>query len=335
VPGFSTASAVSEVSGRGVGLDVVKAEVHKLKGRLVLESEPGHGCTFTVRLPMTLAITRVLLVKANQQTFALPLDAVRQIVRPEAEEREQLGRETVVRICDRVYQLLVLGKLLGLKQAPAGGERPPVILLSTGDRLIALQVDQLLGGREIVIKNLGNHLRRVPGVSGATLLGDGTVVLILNPADLAGSGASAPVPTRSKALAPTVRREDSLTILVVDDSPSVRRVVTNLLKKAGWQTLAARDGLEALEVLHHAPRRPDLVLLDIEMPRMDGYELLSTLRSQEGYRDLPVVMVTSRAGEKHRRKALDLGASGYLVKPYQDEALLGAIRQLARQAQPV
>ena len=128
----------------------------------------------------------------------------------------------------------------------------------------------------------------------------------------------------------------ALTVMVVDDSPSVRRIVTNLIKSAGWTPVPAKDGLEALEVLHHSPALPDLVLLDIEMPRMDGYELLATLRSQEAYRDVPVVMVTSRAGDKHRRKALDLGATGYVVKPYQDESLLQTIRQLARgRGQPV
>jgi CheY-like chemotaxis protein len=167
-------------------------------------------------------------------------------------------------------------------------------------------------------------------------MGDGSVVLILNPADLLRE----PVRARQRDRAPTAaataaapsRMKESLTVMVVDDSPSVRRVVSNLLKNAGWQPVAAKDGLEALEILHRSGSLPDLVMLDIEMPRMDGYELLSTLRAQEAYKHLPVLMVTSRAGEKHRRKALDLGASGFLVKPYQDEALLNQIRQLVRAA---
>jgi chemosensory pili system protein ChpA (sensor histidine kinase/response regulator) len=173
-------------------------------------------------------------------------------------------------------------------------------------------------------------VRRVHGVTGATLMGDGSVVLILNPADLLREPVRAKQRDRALAAVPSVRVKESLTVMVVDDSPSVRRVVSNLLKNAGWQPVAAKDGLEALEVLHRSTNLPDLIILDIEMPRMDGYELLSTLRAQEAYRSLPVLMVTSRAGEKHRRKALDLGASGFLVKPYQDETLLNRIRELVR-----
>jgi chemosensory pili system protein ChpA (sensor histidine kinase/response regulator) len=233
----------------------------------------------------------------------------------------------VVRVGGQVYPVVFLGKALGLKQTAADVPRPPVVLLHTGMRQVALVVDQLLGGREIVIKNLGSHLRRIQGVTGATLMGDGSVVLILNPADMLAEHSAIKAPVRP--LTPTTPRpREALRILVVDDSPSVRRVVANLLKCAGWESVAAKDGLEALEILHQSATPPDLVLLDIEMPRMDGYELLSTLRSQNAYRSLPVVMVTSRAGEKHRRKALDLGASGYLVKPYQEETLLNVIRQL-------
>jgi chemosensory pili system protein ChpA (sensor histidine kinase/response regulator) len=329
LPGFSTAQEISEVSGRGVGLDIVKAHVHRLKGTLNVDAPPGRGTCFTIRLPMTLAITRALLVRASQETFAVPLDAVRQIVRAEPEDIEQLGQEPVIRVGGRVYPVVYLTRVLGLKQSSEeSARRSPVLVLNTGTRDVGLVVDQLLGGREIVIKNLGNHLRQVRGVSGATLMGDGSVVLILNPLDLVSDGMQARV-TRPTPVA-VVRPRETLTILVVDDSPSVRRVVTNLLRSAGWQPVAAKDGLEALEILQHSATPPDLILLDIEMPRMDGYELLSTLRGQDAYRHVPVVMVTSRAGEKHRRRALDLGASGYMVKPYQDEALLSVIRQLVR-----
>jgi chemosensory pili system protein ChpA (sensor histidine kinase/response regulator) len=332
LPGFSTAPEVSEVSGRGVGLDVVKAQVHKLKGTLTVASQPGLGATFTVRLPLTLAITRALLVKAHQETFALPLDGIQQILRLDREDVEHIGKDPVVRVGGRVYPLVSLGKLLSLRQ-PADDtvRRPPVIILSVGGRQVALTVDHLLGGKEIVIKNLGSHLRRVKGVAGATLLGDGRVVLILNPAELVGEAAPAGQPARPLR-APLAEGREALMVMVVDDSPSMRRVVTTLLKKAGWQPVAAKDGLEALEVLHQSARLPDLLLLDVEMPRMDGYELLSTLKAQEAYANIPVVMVTSRAGEKHRRKALDLGASGYVMKPYQEEALLNTIRRLVREA---
>jgi chemosensory pili system protein ChpA (sensor histidine kinase/response regulator) len=332
LPGFSTAHEVSEVSGRGVGLDIVKSQVHKLKGTLAVESAPGQGTTFTIRLPMTLAITRALLVRANQETFALPLDSVRQILRVEREDMERVGQEAVVRVGGHVFPIVFLAKVLNLKQAPdATVARPPVLIVNTGAKQVALVVDHVLGGREIVIKNLGPHLREVHGVSGATLMGDGGVVLILNPAEMGRESAPLKTLPRPAGQALAARTTDVLTVMVADDSTSVRRVVSNIIKGAGWKAIAAKDGMEALEILHSISP-PDLILLDVEMPRMDGYELLSTLRAQEAYRTLPVIMVTSRASEKHRRRALDLGASGYVVKPFQDEALLNVIRHLVRQS---
>jgi chemosensory pili system protein ChpA (sensor histidine kinase/response regulator) len=333
LPGFSTAREVSEVSGRGVGLDIVKANVHKLKGTLALASQPGAGTTFTIRLPLTLAIMRALLVKAHSQTFAIPLGTVTQILRLEQEDTELVGREPVLRVGGQVYPRIELGKALNLRQPPDETvTRRPVLLLNLGDRQVALVVDELLGGREIVIKNLGTHVRRLHGVTGATLTGDGTVVLIVNPAELVREPARAP--TRVIPATPARAAHRTLTVLVVDDSPSVRRVVSNLIKSAGWTAVAAKDGLDALEQLHRAAAAPDLVLLDVEMPRMDGYELLTTLKREGPYQHIPVVMVTSRAGEKHRRKALELGASAYVVKPYQDAEMLQIIRTLAREAQP-
>jgi chemosensory pili system protein ChpA (sensor histidine kinase/response regulator) len=335
LPGFSTAREVSEVSGRGVGLDIVKAHVHKLKGTLALTSQPGAGTTFTIRLPLTLAIMRALLVKAHGQPFAIPLSTVTQILRLEQEDNELVGREPVLRVGGQVYPRIELGKALNLKQPPDETvTRQPVLLLNLGDRQVALVVDELLGGREIVIKNLGTHVRRLHGVTGATLTGDGTVVLIVNPAELVREPVRARAATRAPTVAPARAARRALTVLVVDDSPSVRRVVTNLIKSAGWTAVAAKDGLDALEQLHRATAAPDLVLLDVEMPRMDGYELLTTLKREGPYQHIPVVMVTSRAGEKHRRKALDLGASAYVVKPYQDAELLQIIRTLVREAQP-
>jgi chemosensory pili system protein ChpA (sensor histidine kinase/response regulator) len=335
LPGFSTAGEVSEVSGRGVGLDIVKTNVHRLKGTVTLESRPGQGVTFTIRLPMTLAITRALLVKAHHETFAVPLDAVTHILRLERERIERVGQEPVVRVEGQVYPLLQLGEVLHLKQpADATVQRFPTLILDAGARKIALAVDHILAGREIVIKTLGNHLRRVHGVTGATLMGDGSVVIILNPAELAME----PEPLQPGARfqpsvhAPAGRARKAISVMVVDDSVSVRRVVSNLIRSAGWQPVAAKDGLEALEIIHSSMHPPDLILADIEMPRMDGYELMSTLQGHEEYQDIPLVVLTSRAGEKHRRKASDLGASEYVVKPYQDETLLETIRHLLRRS---
>ena len=330
-PGFSTRTEVSELSGRGVGLDVVKSKVESLKGTVTLGSVPGRGTTFTVRLPMTLAVARALLVKAAGQTFAIPLDSVEQLLRPDAADLDRVADNPVLRVGGEVFTVVPLAGLLGLPAKPeAGSERPPVVLLHAGGRRIALQVDQLVGGREIVIKSLGKYLRRVPCVSGGTLMGDGSVVLILNPADLAGRGTGRST-LRPATASPVVDPAPSaaLTLLVVDDSPSVRRVLSGLGQRAGWDVHTAKDGLDALEILQHRAVRPDVVLTDVEMPRMDGYELLGTIRGQSAFAHLPVAMLTSRSGEKHRRKALELGASAYVVKPYQDADLVEIIRQLA------
>jgi chemosensory pili system protein ChpA (sensor histidine kinase/response regulator) len=330
LPGFSTAGEVSEVSGRGVGLDVVKTSVHKLKGTLAVDSTPGQGTAFTIRLPMTLAVTRALLVRASGETFAIPLDAVTQILRLERDKLELVGQDQVVRLGSKVYPAQHISHILHLKQPPDENLlRLPVLTLKAGGKQIAMIVDQILGGREIVVKTLGSHLRRVPGITGATLMGDGRVILILNPADLINGPDQASHAWRNVH---TPAGREALNVLVVDDSMSVRRVVSNLVQSAGWQPSTARDGLEALETIQNASRPPDVILLDIEMPRMDGYEFMATLRNQQAYHGIPIIVLTSRAGEKHRQKALELGASEYLVKPYQDQQLLNCIQRLAKQA---
>ena len=333
LPGFTTADEVSEVSGRGVGLDIVKTNVHRLKGTVTLDSDPGQGSTFTIRLPMTLAITRALLVQAHRETFAIPLDSVLQILRLGPDEIERVGQEPVVRVGGQVYPVFYLGKVLNLTQpADETVERFPVLILNTGVKQVALAVDQLVAGREIVIKPLGNHLRRVHGLTGATLMGDGSVVLILNPAELAVEPERPAIRSLTPVHPRATAAPEATTVMIVDDSVSVRRVVSNLIKNGGWQPVAAKDGLDAIEIIQRSAQPPDLILVDIEMPRMDGYELISKLKGQEAYRDVPLVVLTSRAGEKHRRKAFDLGASEYVVKPYQDEALLGIIRRLVRES---
>lgn len=332
LPGFSTAEEISEVSGRGVGLDILKDSVHKLKGTIKLDSIAGQGATFTIRLPMTLAVIRALLVKSRGETFAVPLAAVSQILRAGADEYEKIGQDEVVRVGGKVHPLLQLGDALGLP--PITEEtiaRPPVLILDAGATQVALIVDEILEGREIVVKTLGNHLRHVHAVTGATLMGDGSIVLILNPAELATESTRTEQQSWSPIHVPEGAARKQLSVLIVDDSVSVRRVVTNLIKNAGWHPSTAKDGLDALEFIQSAPQLPDVILLDIEMPRMDGYELASTLQAHNVFKQIPIVMLTSRAGEKHRRKALDIGASEYLVKPYQDETLLNVVRRLTEE----
>ena len=330
LPGFSTARTVSEVSGRGVGMDIVRDKVQKLKGTVSVESHAGQGTTFTIRLPMTLAVTRALLVRASHETFALPMQSVVQILRLERKQIDKLGPSPVIRLGDETLPLVYLSEQLRLR-APADktSANLPVLVLAAGDQKVAVAVEKILAGRDIVVKTLGSHLRKVKGLIGATLMGDGSVVPILDAADLVGHTGAV---TRPRSIVPAphrlVSRAETPLLMVVDDSVSVRRVMTNLLKNSGWQVLEAKDGIDALEKLQQAERQPNLFLLDIEMPRMDGYELLTALRSQAEHRQSPIVMVTSRAGDKHRQKATRLGATDYVIKPYQDDELLSLLRNL-------
>ncbi len=329
-PGFSTAREISEVSGRGIGMDIVQTVVSRLKGHITIQSTLGQGATFTMRLPLTLAITRVLMVKAHGETLALPLADVVQVIRIDPGEIEQMGGEPVVRLGDLLLPVVRLGEQLHLPPLPDSvGRLLPIVVMQTGEAQVAFVVDELVGGREVVVKTLGSHLRRVHGVMGSTLMGDGSVVLILNPIELARTQRQSAASARTVATqARVARASEALDILIVDDSFSVRRVVANLMKSVGWQPILAKDGLEALNIIQHATILPDLILLDVEMPQMDGYELTSMLRAQESYRDLPIVMLTSRSGEKHRNKAFEVGATEYLIKPYQEELLLSTIRRL-------
>jgi chemosensory pili system protein ChpA (sensor histidine kinase/response regulator) len=328
-PGFSTADQVSEVSGRGVGMDVVKSKVARVSGRVYVTSQPGEGTTISVRVPMTLAISRVLLVRVGGQMFGLPLGAVVQIVRPHPTALSVVGAERVFTLDGKTYPLRDLADTLGIARPAAPPASQPVLIANLSRRRIALAVDEIVNSRDAVVKKLGTHLKHVPGIWGATLLGDGTVVLILNPADLAGA-VDEPVVVRQPAR--RAAEHAPYNVLIVDDSLSMRHVLSLAVKKAGWNAVPARDGLEALEILDGGVTPPDIVLLDIEMPRMDGFEFLSTVRSQKARADLPIVMLTSRGGDKHRDKAKALGVTDYMVKPFQEEALVSNIDRLVKES---
>lgn len=336
LPGFSTSPTVSDISGRGVGLDVVRTNVARLKGTLGVESEPGVGTTFTIRLPIMLAVTRALLVRTGAQTFAIPLPVVEQVAFFRKELISTVGERELLDLGGIAYPVLHLHRALGIASGgdPAPGAR--ALIVGNAERRVALVVDELVGQQEIVVKRLGQHLQSVAGVAGATILGSGQVVLILNVLDLIGTRRAAheaspatPQPLRPQA-APQGGPGGRLA-LVVDDSLSVRRVLTRTLERDGWQVLGAKDGVEALELLSWA--QPQVAVLDIEMPRMDGYELLALLRGGVEHRELPIAMLTSRAGEKHRRKAFALGASAYLIKPFEEGELLRTVRELGAAAQ--
>ncbi|HET8628291.1 MAG TPA: chemotaxis protein CheW [Thermomicrobiales bacterium] len=330
LPGLSTSETVSDISGRGVGLDVVRTNIGRLKGTIDVASTPGAGTTFTIRLPIMLTVTRALLVRAGAQTFAVPLAVVEEVVQFRREQVQTVGGADLLDLDGASYPLVSLAEALGL--TPAGdAEAARALIVRTADQRYALAIDELLGQQEVVIKRLGRRLYTVPGLAGATILGNGAVVLILNVPDLLGererrvrtAPASAGAAPARLAPAPA----DERLALVVDDSLSVRRVVARTLERDGWRVLQAKDGLEALDVLAWA--RPRVLVLDIEMPRMDGYELAERLRNDPDHGALPIVMLTSRAGEKHRRKAFELGVAAYLVKPFDEAELLRTARELA------
>ncbi len=330
-PGFTTAQRLSEVSGRGVGMDIVRSKVNRLGGRVTLASRAQGGTTVTVRVPMTMAITRILLVRAGGQTVGLPLGAVAQIARPEAAAVTAVGSDPIVNVDGRTYPLRDLATLLNLPRSVEGISGRPILIANLGGHHMALVVDEIVQSRDAVVKTLGTHLRRVQGIWGATLLGDGTVILILNPADLAGV-AEEPRVRHAAPRAAAAAEPQAYTVLVVDDSLSMRHVLSNAIKRAGWNPVQARDGVDALELMHRSSDPPDLILLDIEMPRMDGYEFLSTIRAQAPYAGVPIVMLTSRGGDKHREKAMALGATDYIVKPFQEDPLLQKLSGLIRTA---
>ncbi len=360
-PGFSTAGELSEESGRGVGLDVVRDSVSRLRGTLEVESMPGQGTAFTMKLPTSLAIQSTMMVQVGEHKFAIPTAIVEAIGRLDSFKRATYAGKPAIIVQNDLYLLNFLAHLLDL---PIGGtnERAPLLLIRTDRHRVALVVDEIKGKMDVVMKNLGPHLRHVHGIAGGTVLGDGRVVLVLELTELLSSrqgttsgtsravAAQVPrrdsvmqpiqvsaqtdveVPFRSRTTLPAIpsalaaARASGKQILIVDDSPSVRRVVGNMLKQRGWEVQVARDGVEALEMISR--ETPAGILLDIEMPRMDGYELIATLRAQEQYRTLPVVILTSRAATKHQQRAMQLGASAYVVKPYQDEELINILNSL-------
>ncbi len=325
--GLSTADELTKSAGRGVGMDVVVNEIGKLGGMLAISTEKGKGCTFTVRLPYTLAITQAFIVRAGSETYALPLPSVEGVVRITREEfdRSMAEDEPAIEYGGRRYRLQHLGLYLGLGPARIGAEQDhiSVILVEAGENSTALITDETADAREIVVKPVGSQLAGIRGIAGATILGDGRIVVILDAAAIVRM----PVP---EVDAEQFMREEEENLpplaLVVDDSITMRRVTQRLLERNGMRVLTAKDGVEVLELLqdHH----PRIILLDVEMPRMDGYEFAGRVRGNPVTADLPIIMVTSRSGEKHRARAIELGVNDYLGKPYQEHEMIDAINVL-------
>jgi chemosensory pili system protein ChpA (sensor histidine kinase/response regulator) len=337
-PGFSTADAVTGLAGRGVGMDVVRADVNAMGGRIETATAAGRGTSFRLVLPLTTAVTQVVMLRCGEFKVAVPSTLVEIVKRSPQTELQTAYATSAFRIDDRSLPFFWLGALLqaSARGAPATRAQPVVIIRSAAQR-IALHVDEVLGNQEVVVKNLGPQLVRLPGLAGMTLLPSGEPALIYNPVALATLyGESAWAMTRAAMVAPDVpvvekaQPSEALPplVLVVDDSLTVRRVTQRLLQREGYRVTLAKDGLEGLEKL--GEERPAVLLSDIEMPRMDGFDLVRNLRADAKLADLPVIMITSRIAQKHKDYAAELGVDHYLGKPYAEEDLLSLVARYAK-----
>jgi chemosensory pili system protein ChpA (sensor histidine kinase/response regulator) len=318
--GITTATEVTEVAGRGIGMDVVRSEITALGGRVDVSSHSGKGTRFTIHLPLTLAVTQVLMVRCGEATYALPAVMVEQVRQVKAVQMEEFYAAGQVEHMGKFYPLHFLPQLMGTgtKQLEAHA-RNSVLLLRSGEARMALHIEELLGNHEAVVKNIGPQLARMPGIAGATVRGNGQVVLILNPLQISQSLFNS---ATEKSAAAEVRRLPL--VMVVDDSLTVRKITTRMLTRAGYEVITAKDGVDALEQLNEV--MPELMLLDVEMPRMDGFELTKRLRQDSKTKQLPIIMITSRTADKHREHAMQLGVNAYLGKPYQEDDLVERIK---------
>lgn len=331
--GFSTADTISQVAGRGVGMDVVNNEIRSMKGRLSIQSERGQGTHFEIRLPLTLSVIQALLVRVQDEQYAVPLGSVNAGERISVRDIKLLlgTHNPQYQFNGEDYTFIPLASLLDKPLSLPGNlkQQLPMLLFRSGDMRIALLVDNILSNREIVIKTVGRQLGTINAINGATILGDGQVVFILDIPTLIDTSKAVHLDNND---AINLERELSQiqdsppTAMVVDDSITMRKASGNLLKRLGFEVMTARDGIDALSQLHE--HKPDIILLDVEMPRMDGFEFASIVRNDADFRHLPIIMITSRTGQKHRDRALEIGVNAYLGKPYQEDELVAQMQKL-------
>jgi len=333
--GFSTAESVSQIAGRGVGMDVVNTEIKQLGGVFNIDTEKNKGTTFTVSLPLTLAISRALMVTVADDTYAVPLLSVEGVERIKADEVKKImaSKSKTYQWVDEEYQFMHLGSAMGVSEIKfsSSDQQYPMLMVRSGEHRAAILVDGLLGSREIVVKSVGPQLSTLRGISGATVMGDGSVVLIL---DLVMLIRLASITENVEDVTPSavvIEKEEDTTplVMVVDDSITVRKVTTRLLERYDMRVVAAKDGVDALAQLQDTV--PDIMLLDVEMPRMDGFELATNMRNDEHLKDIPIIMITSRTGQKHRDRAASIGVNIYMGKPFTETDLMGNISLLTGQ----
>ena len=336
--GFSTAEHVTQLAGRGVGMDVVHNEIKQLGGSLAIDSARGAGSTFTIRLPFTLAVTQAILVRLGEATYAVPMSSVQGVVRIAHDdlERRLSQPNPAYTYAGEEFLIYELSQLLNVPASRMADETQlPLLMTRTGDQRAAVRIDSVIGSREIVVKSVGPQISSIPGIFGATIMGDGSVVMILDLAPLvrrsaalrerAEASGETMLPAAPVVVEPVVEHRAHPLIMVVDDSITMRKVTTRVLERNDMDVVTAKDGLDAVEKLQD--KIPDVVLLDVEMPRMDGYELATYMKNDARLKQVPIIMITSRTGEKHRQRAFEIGVERYLGKPYQEADLLRNVQE--------
>ncbi|MBV5278964.1 MAG: chemotaxis protein CheW, partial [Campylobacteraceae bacterium] len=328
-PAFSTAKVVTNVSGRGVGMDVVKTNIEKLNGIIDVDSELGGGTVIKLKIPLTLAIIQALLVGAQEEYYAIPLASVLETVRIPLDEIYTIEGKNVLRLRDEVLSLVRLSDIFGVKQVYEGGEHAYVVVIGLAEAKLGVVVDTLVGQEEIVIKSLGDYLQGIEGIAGATIRGDGRVTLIVDVAALMNlaKGISVDIRASIETAVKVKSLPSDYIVLAVDDSAMDRNIMKKSMEPIGVKVIEASNGQEALNMLKSAEYSIDAVLIDIEMPRMDGYTLASEIRKYSKYKNLPLIAVTSRTSKSDRLRGVESGMSEYITKPYSPEYLESVVRK--------
>ena len=322
-PGFSTAAVVSQIAGRGVGLDVVRSDITALAGRIDVNNAMGQGAVFSIFLPVTLSVVQVVMIRAGHRVFALPSVMVEQVQKLKPKALAAGYEKHSISWSEREYPLHYLSKLIGESDhAPEEQIYTPLLLLRSGTFRIALHVDEIISNQEVVMKAIGPQLARVPGIIGATVMGDGNIVLLINPVQLANREGLAAGSVKVTSAAPVVV-DTRKVVMIVDDSLTMRKVLGRLLEREGYLVITAKDGMDALQKLQEVT--PHIILTDIEMPRMDGFGFARNVRDDKRTANIPMVIISSRTAEKHRSLANELGINAFLGKPVQDDELIAVI----------
>ena len=328
-PGFSTAAKVTNVSGRGVGMDVVKTNIEKLNGIIDIESEVGKGTVMKLKIPLTLAIIQSLLVGTQEEFYAIPLASVLETVRVPIDDIYTIDGKNVLRLRDEVLSLVRLSDVFGVNKVFDGGDQTYVVIIGVAEAKLGIIVDTLVGQEEIVIKSMGDYLQNIPGIAGATIRGDGRVTLIIDVGAMMEMAKDIKVNIRAEMEDSTKAKEkpSDYKVLIVDDSKMDRTIMQKSLEPIGVTIIEATNGVEAINIIKSGEHAFDAVLIDIEMPRMDGYTLAGEIRKYSKYRTLPLIAVTSRTSKTDRLRGVEVGMTEYITKPYSSEYLENVVRK--------